>query len=69
MAFGYVDSRYIDFAEGQSESRLRNMQNRLGINVLEFVNRVEGAMTAVNSGSDPLISALTYQTNSDRMTS
>lgn len=68
MAFGYVDSSIIDFATGQSESRLRNMQNRLGINFTEFIDRVEGAITAVNQTDDPLISALTYRTNEDRIT-
>lgn len=67
MAFGYVDSQYIDFASGQTESRLRNMENRLGINFTEFIDRVDGAMGAVNANTDPLVSALTYRTNQDRV--
>lgn len=68
MSFGYVDSQYIDWASGQTESRLRNMQNRLGINFSEFIDRVDGALAAVNANDDPLITALTYRTNSDRVT-
>ena len=67
MAFGYVDSHFIDWAAGQTESRLRNGQNRLGISFLEFINRVDGAMAAVNANNDPLISALTYRTTNDRV--
>ena len=65
--FGYVDSTNIDFAVGQTESRLRNMQNRLGINFSEFINRLDGAITAVNTVDDPLIRALTFRTNADRI--
>lgn len=65
--FGYLDTRNIDFANGQTESRLRNMQNRLGINVSEFIARVDGAITAVNATTDPLITALTFRTNEDRV--
>lgn len=66
MAFGYVDSHFIDWAAGQTESRLRNGQNRLGISFLEFINRVDGAMAAVNGNNDPLVSSLTYRTTEDR---
>ena len=65
MAFGYLDSQNIDFATGQTESRLRNMQNRLGINFVEFINRVDGAVSAVNDRSG-LVADLTYLTSEDR---
>jgi hypothetical protein len=67
MTFGYVDSHYIDWAAGQTESRLRNGANRLGISFLEFINRVDGAMAAVNGNNDPLVSALTVRTTNDRI--
>lgn len=65
--FGMIDSSHIDFANGQTESRLRNMTNRLGVSVAEMIARVDGAMSAVNSTSDPLIQALTYKTTEDRV--
>lgn len=65
MATGYLDSQNIDFATGQTESRLRNMQNRLGINFVEFINRVDGAVSAVNDRSG-LVADLTYLTSEDR---
>lgn len=68
MPFGYIDSVYIDFPEGQTESRLRNKQNRLGVNLSEFVTRVDGALGALNANTDPLITALTYRSNQDRIT-
>lgn len=66
MAFGYVDSQNIDFAVGQTESRLRNMQNRLGISITEFISRVDGAITAVNTPSG-LVGELCYRTTKDRV--
>lgn len=66
--FGMIDTRNIDFANGQTESRLRNMTNRLGASFAEMVARVDGAITAVNSVNDPLVSALTYRTTEDRVT-
>lgn len=68
MAFGLIDTQYIDFAEGQSESRLRNLTNRLGINVTEFIARVDGAMAAINANTDPLVEALVYRTSEDSVT-
>ena len=67
MAFGYIDTQNIDFAVGQSESRLRNMQNRLGINFSEFYTRLDGALTALNSSPDPTVTSLITRTDSDRV--
>lgn len=64
MPFGLIDTQFIDFAEGQSDARLRTLQNRLGINFTEFINRVDAAVGAINT-PDPLISALTYRTDQD----
>lgn len=67
MANGYLDSQNIDFAVGQTESRLRNMTNRLGISFAEFIARVDGAITAVNQPAG-LIGELCYRTSDDRRT-
>lgn len=69
MAFNYFDTQYIDFAEGQSASRLANMQNGLSINFLDFYKRVDAAVGAVNTDPDPLISALTFRTDQDKVVS
>lgn len=68
MPQGYIDSHNFDWASGQTESRLRNLQNRLGINFSEFIDRVEGAISAVNAPNDPLIESLIFRTNEDRVT-
>lgn len=67
MAHGYLDTQNIDFAIGQTESRLRNTQNRLGINFSEFYSRLDGAMTALNANNDAVISGLIYETDADRI--
>lgn len=61
MPFGYGDTQHINFPIGQDDDRIRQMQNRLGINVLEFVRRLDGAVAALN-GTDPLISMLSSDT-------
>lgn len=61
MPFGYGDTQHVNFPVGQDDDRVTSMQNRLGINVLEFVRRVDAAMTALNQ-TDPLIANLTYRT-------
>jgi hypothetical protein len=68
MPQGYIDSHNFDWASGQTESKLRNMTNRLGINFSEFIDRVDGAITAVNGPNDPLIESLIFRTNEDRVT-
>ena len=67
MAHGYLDTQNIDFAVGQTESRLRNMQNRLGINFSEFYSRLDGAMSALNGNNDAVINSLITKTSADRV--
>lgn len=67
MPFGYADTKFVHFPEGQTEQRVRGLQNRLGINYLEFVRRVDAAMSALNR-QDPLIGELTADTTNDRVT-
>lgn len=66
MAFGFLDTQYIDFPEGQTEARLRSMQTRAGLNVRNLVTRLDAALTALNQ-PDPLISMLSYTTTKDRI--
>lgn len=64
MAFGLLDTQFIDFAETMSESRLKAIKNRLGISMVEFVQRVEGAMSALAT-KDPVTTEFTYDTTDD----
>lgn len=64
MAFGLLDTQFIDFAETMTESRLKAIKNRLGISVVEFVERVEGAMAALAT-RDPVTREYTYDTTDD----
>lgn len=64
MAFGLLDTQFIDFAETMTESRLKAIKNRLGISMVEFVNRVEGAMSALAT-KDSVTREFTYDTTDD----
>lgn len=64
MAFGFLDTKFIDFAEGQSETRLKSLKNRLGISYEEFIRRVDGAMSALTA-KDSLTAELTFDTTND----
>lgn len=66
MPFGYADTQFVHFPEGQDEDRVRSLRNLVGINYLEFVRRVDGAMRALNT-NDPLVAMLTYDTTKDRI--
>lgn len=64
MAFGFLDTKFIDFAEGQTETRLKSLKNRLDISYEEFIRRVDGAMSALTV-KDSLTAELTYDTTND----
>lgn len=64
MAFGLLDTQFIDFAETMTESRLKAIKNRLGISMVEFVNRVEGAMSALST-KDSVTREFTFDTTDD----
>ncbi len=67
MVYGLVDTQFINFPEGQSETRLRGLQNRLSINFLQFINRVEGALSSLNNG-DSAYNLFAVDTTNDRIT-
>lgn len=62
MAYGLIDSTYIDFAPGVDEAYLRGLTTRSGLRLTEIVARVDAAMGAINDGADPLVAALTFPT-------
>lgn len=63
--FGYLDTQFIDFAEGQSASRLADLKNRLGYTFADFIRALDGAVGSLNNANDPLIAALTYRSEED----
>lgn len=68
MAFGILDTRYIDFAEEQTEAKLRGGRNRVGVSFVDMVRRIDAAMAAANV-DDPLTKELIYRTTKDTVTS
>lgn len=62
MAYGLIDSTYIDFAPGVDEAYLRGLTTRSGLRLTDIVGRVDAAMGAINSGADSLVAALTFPT-------
>ena len=67
MPRGYGDTQFIEFPEGQSDDYIRTASNQMGISMLQFVQRVDAAMAALNS-PDPLIDMLTYRTTTRSVT-
>lgn len=58
MAFGLIDTSFIDFPANVDNAYLRGLQLRSGINFTEMASRVDAALAAVNAGVDPLIASL-----------
>lgn len=64
MAFGLLDTQYIDFVEGQTDSRLRAMRNERGVSIAELYSILDGALAAVNQ-PDPLVAELSFRTTEE----
>lgn len=58
MAFGLIDTSYIDFPSNVDNAYLRGLQTRSGLNFTDLASRVDAALGAVNTGVDPLLAAL-----------
>lgn len=58
MAFGLIDTSYIDWPSNVDAAYLRGLQTRSGLNFTDLAGRVDAAMAAVNTGVDPLLAAL-----------
>ncbi len=58
MAFGLIDTSYIDFPSNVDATYLRGLQLRSGLNFTDFASRLDAALGAVNTGVDPLMAAL-----------
>lgn len=68
MAFGLYDTHYIDFAEEQTEAKLRGGRTRVGVSFVDIVRRVDAAMRAANQ-DDALMKELMFRTTKDTITS
>lgn len=58
MAFGYIDTTYVDLPDGLDEGYLRGLETRSGLSVAQMIQDVDAAMRAVNEGADPLVADL-----------
>lgn len=58
MAFGLIDTSYIDFPSNVDNAYLRGLQTRSGLDFTALASRVDAALGAVNTGVDPLLAAL-----------
>jgi hypothetical protein len=67
MPRGYGDTQFIEFPEGQSDDYIRTASNQMGISMLQFVQRVDSAVAALNT-PDPIIDMLSYRTTNRSVT-
>lgn len=58
MAFGLIDTSYIDWPSNVDAAYLRGLQLRSGLSFADFAARLDAAIGAVNQGVDPLAAAL-----------
>lgn len=58
MAFGIIDTTYLDFPANVSNDYIRNLETRSGLSVAQLLTAVDGELRAINAGTDPLIATL-----------
>lgn len=58
MAFGLIDTSYIDFPSNIDETYLRGLQTRSGLSFADLAGRLDAAIGGVNAGIDTLSAAL-----------
>lgn len=63
MAFGYIDTSYVDLPAGLDENYLRTLETASGLSVAQMIQEVDAAMQAVNTGLNPLIADLVFPTS------
>lgn len=62
MAFGLIDSTYIDFAPGVDSDYLRGLSTRSGLKFTTIVGMVDSAMRGINEGVHPIVADLVFPT-------
>lgn len=58
MAFGIIDTSYVDLPSNIDAAYLRGLETRSGLAFADLVTRIDGALATVNSGADPLVAAI-----------
>lgn len=58
MAFGLIDTSFIDWPSNVDAAYLRGLQTRAGLSFADLAGRLDAALGIVNAGVDPLMAAL-----------
>jgi len=65
MAFGIIDTSYIDWPSNVDATYLRGLTTRSGLGFPELAGRLDAGLGAINGGFDPLVASLVYPTTSE----
>ena len=63
MAFGFLDTQFIDFPPGIDVAYLRGLQSRAGVSFEAVLQQIDSRLTAFNGSLDPLIATLITTTS------
>jgi hypothetical protein len=58
MAFGLIDTSYIDWPANVDATYLRGLETRSGLQLTELASRIDNGMAQVNTGVDDLLATL-----------
>lgn len=58
MAFGIIDTRFVDLQNGITDTQLRSMKTGSGLALEDVVVEVDNAMAQINEGIDPRVASL-----------
>jgi hypothetical protein len=62
MAFGYMDTQYVDLPQGIDQQYLDGLENESGQSFNDIIRAVDARLTDFNNGVDPLLATLLYRT-------
>lgn len=62
MAFGTLDTKYIDLPPGIDQSYIAGLKNRAGVSFATVLSEVDSRLGAANRTIDPLVASLLYVT-------
>lgn len=58
MAFGLIDTTYIDFPPNIDVAYLRSLETRSGLRVADLAQRLDAALGTLNAGVDPVLASI-----------
>lgn len=64
MAFGIIDTTYVDLPVGIDAAYVQGLETRSGLSVAEMIRMVDAAVATINEGVDPLVADLSTPTSS-----